>query len=169
MEIQPAASALRWGELASAILAEGVEEALQGVLVAAWRGPHQPPQVMVDDHRQVAVALLVADLVHADPAQPLEPVDLGGLLGGDPRADPADRAPGNAQQLPDRRPGGMHRQPRRGVLEATGEPGAGPGPRYCRDDHAVLGQQTLGASASRNTWTTPRSSARQRRRPSPWS
>jgi len=31
------------------------------------------------------------------------------------------------------------------------------------------GQATLGASASRNAWTTPRSSARQRRRPWPWS
>lgn len=31
------------------------------------------------------------------------------------------------------------------------------------------GQRTRGASASRNAWTVPRSSVRQRRRPSPWS
>jgi len=90
------------GELAGAILAQGVEEALQGGLVAAGRGPHQPARVMVDDHGEVAVAPLVADLVHPDPAQPSEPVHLGGLLGSDPRADPADGAPGDAQQLPDR-------------------------------------------------------------------
>jgi len=81
------------GELAGVITAEGVEEAVQGGLVVAGRGPHQPAGVVVDDHRQVAVALLVGDLVHADAAQPLKPVHRGGLLGGDPRAHPPDRAP----------------------------------------------------------------------------
>jgi hypothetical protein len=127
------------GELAGAIVAEGVEEALQGLLVTAGRGPHQPASVVIDHHREVAMALLVGDLVHADPTQPSKPVHPGGLLGGDPRADPPDRAPRHPQQLPDRRPGGVDRKPRAGVLEATGEPGARPRPRHSRDDHAVLG------------------------------
>jgi hypothetical protein len=127
------------GELAGAIVAEGVEEPLQGLLVAAGCGPHQPASVVIDHDRQVAVALLVGDLVYADPAQPSEPVHLRGLLGSDPRADPPDRAPRHPQQFPDRRPGGVDRKPRAGVLEAAGEPGARPRPRPCRDDHAVLG------------------------------
>ena len=38
------------GELAGVITAEGVEEALQGGLVVAGRGPHQPAGVVIDHH-----------------------------------------------------------------------------------------------------------------------
>src|SRR6266511_2452688 len=68
------------GELPAALGAERVEEALQGGLVAAGRGPDKPAGVVVDHDREVAVALLVGDLVHPDAAQPGEPVHPGGLL-----------------------------------------------------------------------------------------
>jgi hypothetical protein len=126
------------GELAGAIVAEGVEGPLQVLLVTAGRGPYRPASVVIDHDSEVAVALLAGDLVHPDPAQPREPVHPGGLLGGDPCADSPDRAPGDPQHLPDRRPGGGDRQPRAGVLKAAGEPGTRPRPRHCRDDHVVL-------------------------------
>ena len=127
------------GELAGAILAEGVKEAFQGLLIVAGRGPHQPPGVVVDHHCQVAVAFTVGDLVDADAPQPLQAVDvLPGLL-GDASDHPADGAPGHPQQLGDRHPGGMDRQPRRGVLKRPGEPGAMPRPRH-RGDHHPMGR-----------------------------
>jgi hypothetical protein len=127
------------GELAGASIAEGVEAPLQRLLVAAGRGPDQPAGVVIDDHGEVAVALLVGQLVHPDPPQPSEPVGARGLLGGDPGADPADAAPGDAQQLADRRPGGVDRKPRAGVLERSGEPGPMPRPRHRSDRHPVDG------------------------------
>jgi hypothetical protein len=59
-------------DLGAAGLAKGVEEPFQGRLARAGRGPHQPASVVVDDHGQVALALLVADLVDPDAAQPLQ-------------------------------------------------------------------------------------------------
>ena len=127
------------GELAGAILSEGDKEALQGLLIVAGRGPHQPPGVVVDHHGQVAVAFTVGDLVDADAPQPLQAVDtLPGLL-GDASDHPADGPPGHPQQLGDRHPGGVDRQPRRGVLKRPGEPGAMPRPRH-RGDHHPMGR-----------------------------
>jgi hypothetical protein len=86
-------------DLGAAGLAEQVEELVQGGLAGAWRGPDQPALVVVDDHGQVALALLVAEFVDPDAAQPLKQVDLGGLLGRDPGADPPDAPPRHPQQL----------------------------------------------------------------------
>jgi hypothetical protein len=57
-------------QLLAARLAEGVEEAAKRGRVMAGGGPHQPPGVVVDHHRQVSVALLVRHLIDADPPQP---------------------------------------------------------------------------------------------------
>ncbi len=62
------------GDQRAALRAEGVEERVQGGLVPAWRGPHQPAGVVVDHDRQIPVPALVGDLVDPDPAQPGEPV-----------------------------------------------------------------------------------------------
>jgi hypothetical protein len=56
---------------------------------------------VVDDHGQVSLALLVADLVDPDATQPLQQVELGGLVGRDPGTDPSDGAPRHPQQLCD--------------------------------------------------------------------
>jgi len=86
-------------DLRTALGAEQVEEPAQGGLVPARRGPDQPPTVMIDNDGQVAVALPVADLTDADPAQPREPVDPGHGVGGNPGDDRPDGAPGDAHQL----------------------------------------------------------------------
>jgi hypothetical protein len=99
---------------------------------------------MVDDHDQVALALLVADLIDADAMQPGQQVDLAGPLDGDPGAHPTDRAPGQAQQLGDSGAGGVDRQPRHGVLKPSGEPGAMTRPRHRSDQHAVGGAGDAG-------------------------
>jgi len=39
--------------------------------------PDQSPGVVVNDHRQIPVPALVADLIDADPTEPSEPVDAG--------------------------------------------------------------------------------------------
>jgi hypothetical protein len=124
-------------ELARAVLAERVEEAVQRGLVMAGRGPDQPAGVVVDHHRQVAVPLAVGDLVDADAAQPLQAVDVRPGLLCDAREHPADGAPGHPQQFGDRHPGSVDRQPRRGVLERAGEAGAVACPGHGRHDHAV--------------------------------
>jgi hypothetical protein len=125
-------------ELGRAVLAERVEEAVQRGLVMAGRGPDQPAGVVVDHHRQVAVPLAVGDLVDADAPQAGQAVHaLVGLL-RDAGDDPADGAPGHPQQLGDRHPGGVDRQPRRGVLERAGEAGTVACPGHGRHDHAVV-------------------------------
>jgi hypothetical protein len=125
-------------DLGAAGLAEEVEELFQGGLAGAWRGPDQPALVVVDDHGQGPLALLVADLVDPDAAQPLQQVDLGGLLGRDPGTDPSDGPPRHPQQLRHRDACGVGRQPGGGVLEGAGEPGAVPGPGNRRGDHPML-------------------------------
>jgi len=125
-------------DLGAAGLTKGVEEPFQGGLARAWRGPHQPAAVVVDDHGQIPLALLVGDLVDPDAAQPLQQVDHRGLLGRDSGADPPDGAPRHPEQLRNGDTRGVGRQPRGGVLERAGEPGAVPGPGNRRGDHPVL-------------------------------
>lgn len=47
------------GDLGAPVVAERVEEPSQDLLIAAWRGPHQPAGVMVHHNREVLVAALV--------------------------------------------------------------------------------------------------------------
>jgi hypothetical protein len=46
-----------------------VEEATEGRLGSAFAGPNQPPRIVVNDHNDVLVSLLVADLVDTDAPQ----------------------------------------------------------------------------------------------------
>jgi len=84
------------GDLGGSFRAESVEERSQRGFVTARRGPYQRAAVVVDDDGQVAVVVLVGDLIDPDPTQPREPeaaVSLlvtipGGVLSerpGDPR------------------------------------------------------------------------------------
>jgi hypothetical protein len=125
-------------DLGAAVLAETVEELLQCLLVTSGVRPQQHAGVVVDHHGQVLVAALVADLVDPDPAEVREPV--GGRLGvgHHPGHDGPDRAPRDAQQLAHRRLRTMRHQPRRGVIERVGVPGAVAGPRHLGSDHAML-------------------------------
>ena len=77
------------------------EEALQGVSVAARGGPHNPGLLMVGDAGQELVIGAVADLVHTDLNQPVQPA-LVELVGDDPLEDLPNRLPRNPHQPPDR-------------------------------------------------------------------
>ena len=117
--------------------AELVEELPQRRLVLAGHRPEQPPGVVVDDDRHVAVPLAVARLVDADASHVREAVDELAAFGADPFDDAADRAPRHAQQ---RRHGGLvgaHDEPRDVVLERPRERRAVPRPRDSSDDHGM--------------------------------
>jgi hypothetical protein len=102
-------------------------------------GPHQPARVLVDDHGEVLVAALVGDLVDTDPPQPGEAVQAGLGVGDHTGDDAPDRRPGHPQQLTDRLLGGVDRQPRGGVVERAGVPGAVARPGHGGHHHPMLG------------------------------
>jgi hypothetical protein len=126
-------------QLLAARLAEGVEEAAKRPRVMAGGGPHQPPGVVVDHHRQVPVALLVRHLIDADPPQPGQAVPAGLGVGDDAGDDAPDRRPGHPQQLTDRLLGGVDRQPGGGVVERAGVAGPMARPGHGGHHHPVLG------------------------------
>jgi hypothetical protein len=126
-------------QLPAARLAEGVEEAAKRPCVMAGGSPHQPARVVVDHHRQVAVAPLVRHLVDADPPQPSEAVPAGLGVGDDAADDPPDRRPGHPQQLTDRLFRGVDRQPGGSVVKRAGVPGAVARPGHGGHHHPVLG------------------------------
>ena len=126
-------------ELLAALLAEGVEEAAKRGRVMAGGGPHQPPGVVVDHHRQVPVALLVRHLIDADPPQPGQAVPASLGIGDDAGDDPPHRRPGHPQQLTDRLLGGVDRQPGGGVAEGAGVAGPMARPGHGGHHHPVLG------------------------------
>ena len=70
--IQSAISAETWVSSAARSGPSSSKNTLQGGVVAARSGPHEPAAVMIDDHDQIAVPALVGDLVDPDPAQPVE-------------------------------------------------------------------------------------------------
>ena len=90
------------GELRGPAGSEAAGEGLQGLAVAAGRGPDQQSAVVIDDDDQVLMPAFIGDLVDPDAAQPGEPV--GGCLGlaGHPGDDVPDGAPGDPHQLSDR-------------------------------------------------------------------
>src|SRR5450759_2406196 len=53
-------------DLGAALRTEGVVELLQRRAVPARTGPQQHSGIVINDHRQVLVAALVADLIDAD-------------------------------------------------------------------------------------------------------
>jgi hypothetical protein len=125
-------------DLRGSRVAELVEEPAQGVGVAAGRGPDQPPTIVIDHDGQVAVPLLVADLVDPDPAQPGELVNPAQRVLGDPSDDRAHGAPGDPHQIHHRALRAGHRQPSHLIIEVAGVPGAVPRPGHRGHDHPVL-------------------------------
>lgn len=94
---------------------------------------------MVDDDGQVLVAPLVAHLIDADPGQVGEPVGASFGVGDDAGDDRPDGAPRHPQQVPNRGLRAVRHQPRGGVVERVGVPGAVTGPGHLGGDDAVLG------------------------------
>jgi hypothetical protein len=90
------------GDLCGPLLAQQFEEAVERRLVPPDGRPHQPPRIVVDDDGQVAVPLLVADLVDPDPDQTIEGVVGGTTIGHHAGDDRAHRPPGDAHQFADR-------------------------------------------------------------------
>jgi hypothetical protein len=121
-----------------------VEELPERRLVPAHRRPDQPVAVVIDDHGEVAMTPLVRDLVHPEPRQPGEAIDLGLGVRAHPGDDPAHHPPADPEQLTDRRLGGPHRQPGDGVVEGSGVPGSVARPGHPGDHHPVLGAEHPG-------------------------
>ena len=93
---------------------EPVEERLQAGGVAALGGPHDAAPLVVGDAGQELVIGAVADLVHADEHERVQPAG-GQLLSHDPRDDLADRLPADSHQPGELRLAHLLRQPRVGV------------------------------------------------------
>jgi hypothetical protein len=108
---------------------ERVEERLQAVRVAALGGPHDPAAVVVSDAGQELVIGAVADLVHADQLEAVQPAG-GQLLGDDTREDLPNGLPADPHQPGDLRLTHLLRQPRRQILEIAGVPRTRPCPRH---------------------------------------
>ena len=100
-----------------------------------WRAPTRGAQI--PQNQQVALALLVADLVDPDPAQPGEPVDPGHRVRRDPGDDRPHGAPRDPHQFHHRALRARHRQPGHLIIEVPGVTGAVTRPRHRRDDHPV--------------------------------
>jgi hypothetical protein len=114
-----------------------VQELLDGLAVTAGRGPDQPAGVVVDDDREVALALADRDLVEPQAPKAGQQVALAAGLITDTSADAADRAPCRAHQRRDRAGRRVDRKPRALILERSGEPRPVARPRHRGDDHAV--------------------------------
>ena len=119
---------------------ELVEEQVEHVLAGALVRPDEAAAVVVDDHRDVLVALLVRRLVDADAAHAVEPrgAARGLQLGVDAPAHAAHAVPLDAGELGDRRGGAADRQPRHPVLEVAREARPVPRPGDGLGAHAVL-------------------------------
>ena len=100
-----------------------------GIDEISYKKGHRYLTIVVDHDREVAVALLVGDLIDADPSQAGEPVAEGLHVGPDPGDDRPDGAPGDAHQLGDRGLGALRGQPGHLLVEHHGVTGPVPGPR----------------------------------------
>jgi hypothetical protein len=126
------------GDLGAALFTEDVEEPLQGGLLPARSGPHQPAGVVVDHHGQVPLSAFVGDLIDPDPSQVGEPVVHGLDVGPDPGDDRADGAPRNPHQLGDRSLGALGGQPGDLLIEGVGVAGRVPSPRHRRHRRPMI-------------------------------
>ncbi len=155
------------GDQLGAVLAEFHEEAVKGLLIAAFGHPDQPPAVMVNDHDQVLLPAPERHLVDPDPAQALELV----LAGPQAPADPGTIQPTVRQEtrISSETALWLHctasqatcsskLRVKRASWSAQGTTATAT---------PCTGQLTRGASASMKVRVLPRSRARQRRRPSP--
>ena len=117
------------------------EEQLQHLLAVAVMGPDDGVRVMVDDHRDVRMALAVAGLVDADVGKPVQP----------PLRVRLQIVPDELHKAPDRLPVNLQpfrdlllaesalEHPRRGIGEVGREACARPGPWNGGGEDAVLG------------------------------
>jgi len=127
------------GDHGGSLLAQQVEEAVERLLVPPDGSPYQPPGVVVDDDGQVAVPLLVADLVDPDPDQATERIVGRPSVGHHPGDDRSHCAPGDAHQLTDCRLGRVGDQPGHLVVEEPGVTGTVASPGHLGDGRTVLG------------------------------
>ena len=77
------------------------EESCQRLGALALAGPDDPTAIVIDDDRQVAVSLAIAELIDTDAAQSVQSARVE-LAIDDATNDHPDGAPVNAQQLGDR-------------------------------------------------------------------
>ena len=126
------------GDQLAPVLAEGVEEELQGGLVPARGSPHESSRVVVDHDGEVAVAALVGDLIDSDPGQSGEPVVQRLDVVPDPGDDRPDGAPGDPHQLGHRALRTLGRQPGDLLVEHGGVTSGVPGPRHRPHRRPVL-------------------------------
>ena len=135
-----------------AFVAEGVEELADGGLAAALGGPHHLAGDVVADDGQVALPLLVLDLVDGDSDEPVEQIDPPERFGRHPHAHVVHRPPrhpvavrGGLLVADD---GVVHDE----ILEGPGERRVVPRPRHLRHrrtahravDSAGIGDQLAG-------------------------
>ena len=118
-------------------LAECIEEPPQSRSVTTLRRPHQPARIVIDDHRQILVALLVG------PGRSR----FGANHRNDRRSHRFAPRPGRGwnrpcasdlRQLAHRRLRTARRQPGHRLIEGPGVPGAVPRPGHGRDDDPML-------------------------------
>jgi len=126
------------GQQGGAFGSKSIEERFECRSVSTGCGPDQPAAVVTDDHRDVAVALLVADLIDPDPSQPLEPIDGGVDVSDHAGDDRPDRAPRDPHQPGHGRLRGLHGQPGDLIVEEAGVTGVMASPRHRRDQHSML-------------------------------
>src|SRR5439155_8167790 len=110
-------------------LAEQREEALQGLVVATGRAPHDRARAVIDDGGQVARPPAVGDLIHADRHEAGK-APLVEVVGHHALDDPPDRVPRDPQHAGERGLCYLLRDPGHGVLEVARVARAGPGPRH---------------------------------------
>ena len=125
-------------DLFAAVVAEQIQELLDGLAVPASVRPDQPAGVMVDDDREIPLPFANGDLVEPEPRDTCEQVAAVALLGHHSLADPSDRPPADPHQLADRLLRRVHCQPGALIFEAAGEPRVVPRPGHQRDHDPVL-------------------------------
>ena len=109
------------------LLSELVEEGVEGLRALPLGGPDDAVPVVVDHRGDVAVPLAVAELVHADAPQAVQPVGVE-LLGDDALDDVAHGAPGDPHHSGDLGLVGDLREVGGHLLEGPGEAAPRPGP-----------------------------------------
>jgi hypothetical protein len=111
------------------LVAQFLEERVQGGGVFSFGAPHDLLADVVGDQGQVAVVAPPAHLVHADAHQPVQPAGVQ-TLGHDPLADPPDAVPVDTREPGDGALIGLGRQERDQILEVAAELRAVPSERH---------------------------------------
>ncbi len=113
------------------------EEPKQRLNLTVFSGPNHPAREMVDHHGQVPVTLAVANLVHSNDLQSVQPLPLVPLLLYHPTDDPPNRAPRDAEILGHRAQVAPLSQPGDFLLEGNREAAAVLGPGHLLFHHTT--------------------------------